>query len=351
MKTNRRTVAVPPGFTIREQLEDRGLRQKEFALRMDLSEKHVSHLINGEVRLTPDVASRLEMVLGVPARFWLDLEADYRERLNRVEEETAFDADAEIAARMPYAAMARLKWIEPTRDAATKVTRLRRYFEVARLTALASLTNIACRRLGVTEKADCALLAWAQRARLCARECEVGDIDMGGVRRFAAAVRGLTLAPMASVRERLEQGLALCGVAVVFLPHLPGSFLQGAAFYDGARIVLGLTNRGKDVDRFWFTLCHELGHVVLGHLQSRAAMGADGQRAEEAAADAFAENALVPDAEYRQFAAAGAFSAAAVRGFASRVGVAPGVVVGRLQKDRHLPHSALNHLKPQYAFA
>lgn len=62
-------IATPPGATIKEQLLDRGLSQKEFALRMDMSEKHISRLINGEVQLTPDVAIRLEMVLGIPANF------------------------------------------------------------------------------------------------------------------------------------------------------------------------------------------------------------------------------------------------------------------------------------------
>lgn len=63
-------VATPPGETIKEQLIDRGISQKEFALRMDMSEKHISKLINGEVQLTTDVAIRLEMVLGLPANFW-----------------------------------------------------------------------------------------------------------------------------------------------------------------------------------------------------------------------------------------------------------------------------------------
>ena len=62
MVKSRNFIATPPGATIKEQLLDRGLRQKEFAVRMGMSEKHISKLINGEVQLTPDVAVRLEMV-------------------------------------------------------------------------------------------------------------------------------------------------------------------------------------------------------------------------------------------------------------------------------------------------
>ena len=75
MVKSRSFIATPPGATIKEQLLDRGLSQKEFAVRMGMSEKHISKLINGEVQLTPDVAVRLEMVLGVPAKFWNKLES------------------------------------------------------------------------------------------------------------------------------------------------------------------------------------------------------------------------------------------------------------------------------------
>ena len=73
-------LAIPPGATIKEQLLDRHMSQKEFAARMNLSEKHISRLINGEVQLTQEVALKLEFVLGVPAAFWNNLEAIYREK-------------------------------------------------------------------------------------------------------------------------------------------------------------------------------------------------------------------------------------------------------------------------------
>ena len=65
MTRSRSYIATPPGATIKEQLDDRGMSQKEFASRMGMSEKHISHLINGNVQLTPDVAYRLELVLGM----------------------------------------------------------------------------------------------------------------------------------------------------------------------------------------------------------------------------------------------------------------------------------------------
>ena len=101
MIQSKHTIAVPPGATIREQLADRDMSQKEFASRMGLSQKHISQLINGEVRLTPDVAVRLESVLGIPAQFWNNLEAIYQEKLIKAKEENDMDEDIELANTVP----------------------------------------------------------------------------------------------------------------------------------------------------------------------------------------------------------------------------------------------------------
>ena len=97
MNRSRTYIATPPGATIKEQLEYKGMSQKELSLRMGMSEKHISRLINGEVLLTPDVAYRLEIVLGVPASFWNKLEANYREKIVKVNAENAMDNDIELS--------------------------------------------------------------------------------------------------------------------------------------------------------------------------------------------------------------------------------------------------------------
>ena len=102
MTRSRNFIATPPGATIKEQLENRGMSQKEFASRVGMSEKQVSHLVNGEVQLTPDVANRLEMVLGLPANFWNNLEAIYREKLAKVEVENSMDSDSKTIKKFPY---------------------------------------------------------------------------------------------------------------------------------------------------------------------------------------------------------------------------------------------------------
>lgn len=313
---------------------------------MGMSEKHISHLVNGDVQLTQETAFRLEMVLGLPTRFWNNLEAIYREKLFKVEEENALEADMNIAKKMPYSEMAANGWVPMTRNPNEKVTYLRKYFEVYRLDLLNenSLSRIACRRLGNTEKADYALLAWSQKAKLEARSIEVSAINLKRLRSVLNTIRKLTLESPEMFCVKLKELLAKCGIALVFLPHISGSFLHGATFYDMNKIVMGLTVRGKDADKFWFSLFHELGHILLGHINK-----AEGYNEEdEKAADLFARNQLIPDEVFNAFANQKLFSRESIVAFARRVSIDAGIVVGRLQKENYISFKSFNDMKQKY---
>lgn len=91
MMRSRSYFAIPPGTTIKEQLDYRGMTQKEFASHMDMSETYTIRLINGEVKLTSDIAHKLETVLGLPANFWQNLETIYREKLAKAKIENMID--------------------------------------------------------------------------------------------------------------------------------------------------------------------------------------------------------------------------------------------------------------------
>ena len=349
MVRGRSYIATPPGATIKEQLNDRGMSQKEFAARMDMSEKHISKLINGDVQLTPEVAVRLEMVLGVPAKFWNNLEAVYREKLIKAEAENAMDDDEALAKQLPYSEMAKYGWVPETRDAKEKVVNLRKYFEVVELSLLENnqITRIACRRLAVTERSDFALLAWAQEAKIKARNVQTAPINIKGLIDIIPEIRKMTVQKPKEFCPKLKDLLAECGIALVFLPHLKGSFLQGASFMDGNKIVVGLTARGKDADKFWFSLFHELGHIVLGHIGQ-----ADGtDELDEKNADNWSRDNLIPTEIFEQFKAQKSFDIPSVVAFANNVGIAPGIVVGRLQNEGCIQHNMLNDLKEQYIIA
>ncbi|MCF0106427.1 MAG: helix-turn-helix domain-containing protein [Holdemanella sp.] len=347
MVKSRTYIAIPPGATIKEQLIDRHLSQKEFAIRMNLSQKHVSKLINGDVQLTSDVANRLELVLGVPATFWNNLESIYREKLTKALAENEMESDIEIIKKLPYKEMEKNEWIPATKNMKERVVNLRKFFEVVNLSLImdASLCNIACRRLNETEKSDYALLAWAQKAKLEAREMETSSVDINILRKRISEIREMTIENPDEFIEKLKSILSKCGIALVFLPHIGGSYLHGATFYDGKKIVIGITLRGKVADKFWFSLFHEIGHIVLGHIEN----GNGTSEQDEKDADAFAQDILIHPEDYNSFINNNSFSEESIIEFSHNIGIAPGILVGRLQKDAYIPYNAYNDLKINYS--
>lgn len=263
---SRVTIAVPPGETIKEILEHRGIKQKEFALRMDMSEKHISRLINGEVLLTQETASKLEIVLGMKAKFWLELEAIYRQDLLKIQAENALDEDIEFSMQFPYAEMAENNWVPKTTNAIERVNNLCRFFEVLHLPLLQKMPlwpTIACRRLAISENADIATIVWAQKARIEARKVQTAEINIKTLKKRLVDIQNIL--EKNDWLELLQNELQKYGLVLLLLPLVGDSYIQGVSFVDGPRIVIALNDSLED-EVMKKAFAHELAHVILGHV-------------------------------------------------------------------------------------
>ena len=131
--------------------------------------------------------------------------------------------------------------------------------------------------------------------------------------------------------------------------NLSKTYANGATFWLGNdKAVLMLTIRGGWADIFWFSLFHELAHLLLHSRQNifleESQISAQMASLEDEA-DRFAANTLIPANNYRGFVRAGSFREADIRVFAKTLEIDPGVVVGRLQHDGYLDNSWHNRLR------
>ena len=201
--------------------------------------------------------------------------------------------------------------------------------------------------MAVTKKSDLALLAWVQEAKLKARTISTLPINIKELIEIIPEIRKMTVMKPKDFCPELKERLSQCGIALVFLPHLEGSFLQGASFMDGNKIVMGLTARGKDADKFWFSFFHELAHIILGHIGK-----ADGTTEEdERLADCWSRDTLIPMDKFEDFKQQSIYTNATVVSFSNMIGIAAGIVVGRLQNEGYISHSMMNELKEHYTIA
>ena len=116
---------------------------------------------------------------------------------------------------------------------------------------------------------------------------------------------------------------------------------------NGNKIVVGLTARGKDADKFWFSLFHEMAHIVLGHIGQPNGTSKE----DEKDADKWSEDTLIVEDDFENFKKERDYSENNVIRFAKEQGIAPGIVVGRMQRDGLIKYSMLNNLKEKYVIA
>ncbi len=335
-------IAVPPGESIREQLDIRNMNQKEFALRMNMSEKHVSNLLNGKVSLTNDVANRLERVLGVPARFWNRLESLYREDLAKVETENLADKEINFINSFPYKDMVKAHMVDKASNHVDRHINLCQFFEVANLSLLddTRILPIVCRQLGDTDKAMRAKLVIAQYAKLQARDVSLCRYSKEKLLACIAFLKKFTKCETFSFFEEVRMALSECGIALVLVPHIPSSFLQGLSFIDDAsrKIIVGISLRQKRADIFWFTLFHELIHIIEGDIYK-----VDGAcNADEKKADSLASSCLIDGVAYKNFIDKTPINIDTIQAFADTQEIGVSLVIGRLQKDKIIGYNQFN---------
>lgn len=256
-------IAIPPGMTIKEVLENRYMTQKELASRMDMSEKHISKLINGEVPLTQDVALRLERVFGVDASFWNGLEAGYREKILKVEYENSIDEEINFAKPFGYAKLARLGIVPETKKKAEQVNNLQKFFEVASLKTVADemVMPLVYENIKDMDKAkQSAIYTLVQIIKGESRFVEVNPYDCELLKAFIPQIKELSQESLTLAKEPLKDMLAASGVIIVYLPIIDDIRSTCITYSKGNAIVLGIpTAENKD---FWHLLDEALKDLV-----------------------------------------------------------------------------------------
>src|SRR4030066_743491 len=104
--------AVPPGETLRETLEFLGMTQAQLADRTGRPKKTINEIIKGKAAITPETALQLERVLGVPASFWNNLERNYQETLERINEQKSLQRQIDWPKKMPLNALIKRGWVK-----------------------------------------------------------------------------------------------------------------------------------------------------------------------------------------------------------------------------------------------
>lgn len=351
-------LAIHPGELLEETLEDLGMSQAELADRMGRPKQMINEIIKGKKRITPTTALELENVLGIPSHIWLGLENEYQMVRAKQKEQEQMEKEASMVSRFPYAELAKHGFVKATRKAVERVEELKRFFGVAKLEQIAKVKTYqpAFRVSDHTSVSHEAIAAWLQAARVKAASIETAPFDKKRLESCLPNIKSLML--KSDINEALNEVkhlLAECGVALVLLPHFKKTKVNGATFWmdDRQKAIVALSLKGRYADIFWFSLFHELAHLLLH--DKREVFLEDGYDdpsllKQEKEADAFARDLLIPPELYEKFVMSGSFTKESIVRFAKACNVLPAIVVGRLMHEGLVKYnnSYLNGLRPKY---
>lgn len=350
-------MVIPPGEYLEEVLEDANISQAELARRMGRPPQAINEIIKGEKAITPDTALQLEQVLGVSAQLWSNLEAEFRLILAKQDQLLDIKKEVDFAKCFPYLELSKLNLVETTRDKLKKVVELRKFFGVSLLKNIPTVKEFepAFRQDERTSISHEALAAWLRVGHVIASKRETPSFCKEKLKLAIPKLRKLTnLTKPNQLIKEIEKLLAECGIVLALIPPFPKSYTTGATFWaTRSKAVIMMSMRGAWSDIFWFSLFHEIGHILLH--DKRVTFLENGEfdpqyQRQESEADIFAQKTLIPLEEYNNFLARRNFSYVAIKCFSDDIGIFPGILTGRLQHDKKLPHT-IHHHRIRYKLA
>ncbi len=343
-------IAFHPGYYINECIEASGLTQNDFAKRLGTTPKNLSILVRGNQDLSYDMAMKLSRMLGTSIEYWLNLQSAYDALLAEFDSEKELEKERRVFGFLDYKYF-RTNFSLPDlpRRKDEQIAQVRRFLGVASLSVLSHRDMAVSFRSSSGDMAEGSIIKANVMVQIAANIALRKEAPSYDRERFRKAI-GYALTQTTahdSFYPRLCDAFLEAGVIFVVLPNIPGSRTNGATKKIGNHIMLMVNDRRSNSDTFWFTLFHEIGHIINGDY---GISFEDESGDMEAAADSFAQDALIPPEEYRQFREGDRFDLQAIKSFAASIGRDPSIVLGRLQNDGIIGFDdwSMNSLRHRY---
>ncbi len=362
--TYKPTIAIKPGEFLKEALGDLGMSQTEFSERINRPQKTVNEIISGKTAITAETALQFEKVLNIPAHYWSNLQTQYQEIITRQLEEERMADMVEEAKNYPYAQMAKFGWVEDAKDEVERVKNLLIFFGVTVFKNIHEEKLLKGVNFRVSEKKTClipSMAAWLRQGVIEGRKVNASEYTQKKLKAAIPEIRQMSLiTDPEEMLKKLGDKLADCGVVFVLTKNLTNTPINGATRWINKNPLLQMTIRNAWVDIFWFTLFHEIGHVLQTgksdfNIDINNGIGIRNQAEEDA--DKFSQETLIPDTQYYKklvefIKTNGTFgkSKDAVVFFAKQIDIHPGVVVGRLQHEGVIGRNQFNDLRVRYSW-
>lgn len=353
-----RDLIIHPGETIADVLENRGITQAELASRAGVSPAYVSNVIAGKKGISANFAMGLEYALGVPKSFWLNLQANYEAELLEVnEEQTITDEERKVREDLKdivkYLRKQGKMLIGENKD--ESILSLRKVLQISNITNLKEMIPTGAFRMAGNAAVNPNVLgAWIRLCQLAGNDKTISaKFEKKYTNDLIQEIKSIMCCKNAELQRDLKNVMEKYGIDFSVVKNFRGAPVHGYISQKNDGIYqMVLTIRGAFADIFWFSLFHEIGHIVNGDIGKNLKFldyGNDYDK--ELAADLFASNMLLSPESYKAFIQRNDFSIEAICRYAESQQVMPYIVIGRLQKEKYLAYTMYSKYKLRYKWS
>lgn len=330
---------VHPGETIKEVLVEKNMSQEELAIRTEYSAKHVSEVVRGKKDISSEFANRLEYALGIPAHFWMNLQTNYDKEVFEINcvnniQEKELNILKDLKDVVKFCENADI--IECNSKKEITVLNMRKFLNLNNLCSIPSLSiqQAAFRGSKVNKVNVYVLYAWQKLCEYFTNKAIItNNYDKEKLKTKYEDIKKTMFLPANDMVEELKKIFAECGIAFEVVQHFTGAPVQGFIQKKNEKVILCMTIRQSFSDIFWFTLFHEIGHLLHDDFSNQYIDYQFIESEEEKKADIFARNTLIDENKYNEFMKKANIGISDIKCFADSQNVKPGIVIGRIQKD------------------
>jgi HTH-type transcriptional regulator/antitoxin HigA len=337
-----------PGYFIKEQMEYRSWTQEDLSEVIGMTPKHVNKILRDKQPITLDTAKILAEVFETSPQYWLNLDANYRLWLNYERSEKEIDADVKglIYERMPIKDMLLKGWLNPFHSAKELKQQVLQFWNWKELDfSILDKEYLPC----LTRKSEAYnqfnasyAITWYRKATIEASKIQVKPYEKRQLENLYQKIHTYT------VKEDgvnlFIQDLANVGVKFFVLPHLQKTYLDGAAFFLEDNPVIVYTARYKRIDNFWFTVAHEIAHILL-HLNKELTFVLDNLRDGELNSLEHEANELAANKLKHEEILGylnpylGYLTTSKVEECAANYNIHPAIIIGKLAHDKSISYA------------
>ncbi len=349
-----RDFIIHPGETLMEFLEERKMSQKELAIRCGVSEKHISTVLNGKKDISANFAKKLEYALGIDAIFWMNLQSNYDKDIIKYEElHNITDEEISVLRNLKEILVdyKEEKFISPNLTNVDEVMELRRVFNISNLLDIPKLNHIGAYRLKNDKVIvdHYVMFAWEKYCELIDKTKIDKELDIEKLKESIPLIKSIMFHKPQNIIGEIKMILEKCGIRFHLVKSYKGAPVQGFIKHNESNgISLFITIRGSFADIFWFTLFHEIAHILNGDAKNSFIDYDEMPVSIENKANDVASEILISKVSYESFIKKHNYSIDAIKKLAKDNEVQVFICLGRLMKDKIIDWNQYSNYRVRY---